>query len=229
MIRIKDLEKKYKTGVTAIYDFDLKVKKGDFVFVIGQSGSGKSTLIKLLYREEKPTNGSINIGGIEVAKLRNRKVYKLRRKLGIVFQDYKLLPRLTVYENVAFALEILGLPNEEIRNKTLKALEQVGLKNKSKNYPNELSGGEQQRVAIARAIVNEPKLLLCDEPTGNLDPETSWEIMQVLDEINKLGTTIIMATHDKEMVNRMKKRVIVIEAGRLKEDYEKGTYNHEAD
>ena len=229
LIRIKDLEKKYKTGVTAIYDFDLKVKKGDFVFVIGQSGSGKSTLIKLLYREEKPTNGSINIGGIEVAKLRNRKVYKLRRTLGIVFQDYKLLPRLTVYENVAFALEILGLPNEEIRNKTLKALEQVGLKNKSKNYPNELSGGEQQRVAIARAIVNEPKLLLCDEPTGNLDPETSWEIMQVLDEINKLGTTIIMATHDKEMVNRMKKRVIVIEAGRLKEDYEKGTYNHEAD
>ena len=229
LIRIKDLEKKYKTGVTAIYDFDLKVKKGEFVFVIGQSGSGKSTLIKLLYREEKPTNGSINIGGIEVAKLRNRKVYKLRRKLGIVFQDYKLLPRLTVYENVAFALEILGLPNEEIRNKTLKALEQVGLKNKSKNYPNELSGGEQQRVAIARAIVNEPKLLLCDEPTGNLDPETSWEIMQVLDEINKLGTTIIMATHDKEMVNRMKKRVIVIEAGRLKEDYEKGTYNHEAD
>ena len=229
LIRIKDLEKKYKTGVTAIYDFDLKVKKGDFVFVIGQSGSGKSTLIKLLYREEKPTNGSINIDGIEVAKLRNRKVYKLRRKLGIVFQDYKLLPRLTVYENVAFALEILGLPNEEIRNKTLKALEQVGLKNKSKNYPNELSGGEQQRVAIARAIVNEPKLLLCDEPTGNLDPETSWEIMQVLDEINKLGTTIIMATHDKEMVNRMKKRVIVIEAGRLKEDYEKGTYNHEAD
>ena len=229
LIRIKDLEKKYKTGVTAIYDFDLKVKKGDFVFVIGQSGSGKSTLIKLLYREEKPTNGSINIGGIEVAKLRNRKVYKLRRKLGIVFQDYKLLPRLTVYENVAFALEILGLPNEEIRNKTLKALEQVGLKNKSKNYPNELSGGEQQRVAIARAIVNEPKLLLCDEPTGNLDPETSWEIMQVLDEINKLGTTIIMATHDKEMVNRMKKRVRVMEAGRLKEDYEKGTYNHEAD
>ena len=229
LIRIKDLEKKYKTGVTAIYDFDLKVKKGDFVFVIGQSGSGKSTLIKLLYREEKPTNGSINIGGIEVAKLRNRKVYKLRRKLGIVFQDYKLLPRLTVYENVAFALEILGLPNEEIRNKSLKALAQVGLKNKSKNYPNELSGGEQQRVAIARAIVNEPKLLLCDEPTGNLDPETSWEIMQVLDEINKLGTTIIMATHDKEMVNRMKKRVIVIEAGRLKEDYEKGTYNHEAE
>ena len=228
LIRIKDLEKKYKTGVTAIYDFNLKVKKGDFIFVIGASGSGKSTLIKLLYREEKPSKGSIIIGGTEVSKLRNRKVYKLRRKLGIVFQDFKLLPKLTVYENVAFSLEILGLPNKEIREKTLKALELVGLKNKVKNYPDQLSGG-QQRVAIARAIVNGPKLLLCDEPTGNLDPDTSWEIMKVLEEINNLGTTIIMATHDKEMVNRMKKRVIVIEAGKLKQDYEKGTYEHEAD
>ncbi len=227
LIRIKDLEKKYKTGVTAIYDFDLKVRKGDFIFVIGASGSGKSTLIRMLYREEKPTKGSIIIGGVDVAKLRNRKVYKLRRKLGIVFQDFKLLPKLTVYENVAFALEILGLPKDEIRKKTMKALELVGLKNKAKNYPDQLSGGEQQRVAIARAIVNEPKLLLCDEPTGNLDPETSWEIMQVLEEINKLGTTIIMATHDKEMVNRMKKRVILIDAGRLKQDYAKGTYTHE--
>jgi len=228
LIVIKDLEKKYKTGVTAIYDFDLKVKKGDFIFVIGASGSGKSTLIKMLYREEKPTNGSIMLGGINVAKLKNRKVYKIRRKIGIVFQDFKLLPKLTVYENVAFALEILGLPNKEIRKKTLKALEQVGLKNKAKNYPNQLSGGEQQRVAIARAIVNEPKLLLCDEPTGNLDPDTSWEIMQVLEKINNAGTTIIMATHDKEMVNRMKKRVILIESGRLKKDFEKGTYSDEA-
>ncbi len=227
LIRIKDLEKKYKTGVTAIYDFDLKVKKGDFIFVIGASGSGKSTLIRMLYREEKPTKGSIIIGGVDVAKLRNRKVYKLRRKLGIVFQDFKLLPKLTVYENVAFALEILGLPRDEIRKKSMNALNLVGLKNKAKNYPDQLSGGEQQRVAIARAIVNDPKLLLCDEPTGNLDPETSWEIMQVLEEINKLGTTIIMATHDKEMVNRMKKRVILIDAGRLKQDYAKGTYTHE--
>ena len=227
LIRIKDLEKKYKTGVTAIYDFDLKVNKGDFVFIIGASGSGKSTLVRMLYREEKPTKGSIIIGGIDVAKLRNRKVYKLRRKLGIVFQDFKLLPKLTVDENVAFALEILGLPKDEIRVKTMKALEQVGLKNKAKNYPDQLAGGEQQRVAIARAIVNEPKLLLCDEPTGNLDPDTSWGIMQVLDEINKLGTTIIMVTHDKEMVNRMKKRVILIDAGRLKHDYKKGTYSHE--
>ena len=228
LIRINNLEKKYKTGVTAIYDLDLKVKKGDFVFVIGQSGSGKSTLIKMLYREEKPTKGTINIGGIEVSKLKNRKVYKLRRKLGIVFQDFKLLPKLTVYENVAFALEILGLPSKEIQSKTLEALEQVGLKNKSKNYPDQLSGGEQQRVAIARAIVNNPKLLLCDEPTGNLDPETSWEVMQVLEKINNNGTTIIMATHDKEMVNRMKKRVIIIEAGKIKKDYEKGKYLNEA-
>ena len=228
LIVIKNLEKKYKTGVTAIYDLDLKVKKGDFIFVIGASGSGKSTLIKMLYREEKPTKGSIVIGGIDVAKLRNRKVYKLRRKLGIVFQDFKLLPKLTVYENVAFALEILGLPTDEIRKKVLKALEHVGLKTKAKNYPNELSGGEQQRVAIARAIVNDPKLLLCDEPTGNLDPDTSWEIMKVLEEINNMGTTIIMATHDKEMVNRMKKRVILIDGGKIKKDYEKGTYNNEA-
>ena len=228
LIRINNLEKKYKTGVTAIYDLDLKVKKGDFVFVIGQSGSGKSTLIKMLYREEKPTKGTINIGGIEVSKLKNRKVYKLRRKLGIVFQDFKLLPKLTVYENVAFALEILGLPSKEIQSKTLEALEQVGLKNKSKNYPDQLSGGEQQRVAIARAIVNNPKLLLCDEPTGNLDPETSWEVMQVLEKINNNGTTIIMATHDKEMVNRMKKRVILIETGKIKKDYEKGKYLNEA-
>lgn len=228
LISIKNLEKKYKTGVTAIYDFDLKVKKGDFIFVIGASGSGKSTLIKMLYREEKPSKGSIMISNIDVAKLRNRKVYKLRRSLGIVFQDFKLLPKLTIYENVAFALEILGLPSKEIRKKTLKALNKVGLKNRAKNYPDQLSGGEQQRVAIARAIVNEPKLLLCDEPTGNLDPDTSWEIMKVLEEINNSGTTIIMATHDKEMVNRMKKRVILIESGRLKKDYEKGTYNNEA-
>ena len=228
LIVIKDLEKKYKTGVTAIYDFDLKVKKGDFIFVIGASGSGKSTLIKMLYREEKPTNGSIMLGGVNVAKLKNRKVYKIRRKIGIVFQDFKLLPKLTVYENVAFALEILGLPAKEIREKTLASLEEVGLKNKAKNYPDELSGGEQQRVAIARAIVNNPKLLLCDEPTGNLDPDTSWEVMKVLEKINNNGTTIMMATHDKEMVNRMKKRVLVIEAGRLKKDYEKGKYNNEA-
>ncbi len=228
LIRVKNVLKQYKTGITAVYDLSLKVKKGEFIFIIGSSGSGKSTLIKMLYREERPNEGEIIIGGIDVAKLKNHKVYKLRRKLGIVFQDYKLLHKLTVYENVAFAIEILGLNQKEIREKTLKALELVGPKGKAKSYPDQLSGGEQQRVAIARAIVNEPKLLLCDEPTGNLDSKTSWEIMKVLENINNLGTTIIMATHDKEVVNKMKKRVIQIEAGKIEKIHEEGTYQNEA-
>ena len=224
-IKITDVEKVYKTGVTAIYGLNLRIKKGDFAFIIGASGSGKSTLIKMLYREEKPTRGEILIGGVNVGKLRNRKVYKLRRKLGIVFQDFKLLPKLTVFENVAFALEMYGLPKAEIRQKTLKAIELVGLKEKVKSYPHQLSGGEQQRVSIARAIVNSPKLLICDEPTGNLDPDTSMEIMKVLEVINELGTTIIVVTHDRDIVNKMKKRVILLDKGRLKRDYEKGTYD----
>ena len=224
-IEIKNCYKVYKNGVAAIADLTLNINKGEFVFVIGASGSGKSTLIKMLYREEKPTKGTVEIGGINVGKLRNRTVYKLRRKLGIVFQDFKLLPKLTVYENVAFALECLGMKSKESRPKVIKALDHVGLKEKLRSFPNELSGGEQQRVCIARAIVNKPKLLICDEPTGNLDPKTSMEIMDVLDTINKeLGTTIIMATHDKEMVNRMKKRVIVLDSGVLSEDHEKGSY-----
>ena len=224
-IKFNNVEKVYKTGVTAAYDLNLDIKKGDFAFIIGASGSGKSTLIKMLYREEKPSKGEIIIGGVNVGKLRNRKVYKLRRKLGIVFQDFKLLPKLTAYENVAFALEMYGLPKEEIRNKTLKALDLVGLKEKAKSFPDELSGGEQQRVSIARAIVNNPNLLICDEPTGNLDPDMSMEVMKVLEVINDLGTTVIVVTHDTEVVNKMKKRVIVLENGRVKKDYEKGTYN----
>lgn len=227
LIRMKNVKKVYKSGVTAIYDLDLKIEKGEFVFIIGATGCGKSTLIKMLYREEKPTSGQIIVGGIDVAKLRNSKVYKLRRKLGVVFQDFKLLSKSTVYENVAFALEVFGLPKDEIHSKVLKVLDLVGLKNKAKYYPNQLSGGEQQRVAIARAIVNGPKLLICDEPTGNLDENTSMEIMNVLEEINKLGTTIIMVTHDTKIVNRMKKRVILLDTGRVLKDYEKGTYNHE--
>lgn len=227
LIKIKNAEKTYKTGVTAIYDLSLNIEKGEFVFVIGSTGCGKSTLIKMLYREEKPTKGIINIGGINVSKLKNRNVYKIRRKIGVVFQDFKLLPKSTVYENVAFALEIFGLPNSEIHTKVLKALELVGLKHKAKNYPNQLSGGEQQRVAIARAIVNGPKLLICDEPTGNLDENTSMEIMKVLEEINKLGTTIIMVTHDTEIVNKMKKRVILLDSGRIVKDYKEGEYVHE--
>ena len=187
-IKLRNVEKVYPTGVTAIYGLNLDIKKGDFAFIIGASGSGKSTLIKMLYREEKATNGEIIIGGVQVGRLKNRKVYKLRRKLGIVFQDFKLLPRLTAYEN-------------------------------------ELSGGEQQRVAIARAIVNAPKLLICDEPTGNLDKKTSLEIMKVLEVINNLGTTVIVVTHDSDIVNKMKKRVILIDQGRVKKDFEKGTYD----
>ena len=225
-IKFRNVEKTYKNGVNAVYDMNLDIKKGEFVFVIGASGSGKSTLIKMLYREERPTNGEIYVGGINVAKVKNNKVYKLRRKIGIVFQDYKLLPKLTVYENVAFALEIYGLPTNEVKRKVLKALDLVGLKSKTKSYPNQLSGGEQQRVAIARAIVNSPKLLICDEPTGNLDPDTSLEVMKVIEQINDLGTTVAMATHDREMVNKMKKRVVLLDNGKLVKDYEKGSYTH---
>ena len=225
-IKFRNVEKTYKNGVNAVYDMNLDIKKGEFVFVIGASGSGKSTLIKMLYREERPTSGEIYVGGINVAKVKNSKVYKLRRKIGIVFQDYKLLPKLTVYENVAFALEIYGLPTNEVKRKVLKALDLVGLKSKTKSYPNQLSGGEQQRVAIARAIVNSPKLLICDEPTGNLDPDTSLEVMKVIEKINDLGTTVVMATHDREMVNKMKKRVVLLDNGKLVKDYEKGSYTH---
>jgi cell division transport system ATP-binding protein len=228
LIKFCNVKKQYKTGVTAIYDLNLNIEKGEFVFIIGPTGCGKSTLIKMLYREEKPTSGQIIVGGLDVAKLRNSKVYKLRRKIGVVFQDFKLLPKLTVYENVAFALEIFGLPKHEIHAKVIKVLDLVGLKNKAKHYPSELSGGEQQRVAIARAIVNGPKILICDEPTGNLDEGTSMEIMSVLEEINKIGTTIIMVTHDTEVVNKLKKRVILLDAGRLLKDYKEGTYNHES-
>lgn len=227
LIVIKDVDKQYKNGVKAICDLDLKIKKGDFVFIIGASGSGKSTLIKMLYREEKPTKGKILIGGIDVAKLKNRRVYLLRRKIGVVFQDYKLLTKKTVFENVAFALEIFGEKHDEIRKRTLDSLDLVGLKSKAKYYPDQLSGGEQQRVAIARAIVNSPKLVICDEPTGNLDPDTSMEIMKVLEEINNQGTTIMVVTHDKEIVNKMQRRVILLEDGRVKKDYKKGTYDNE--
>ena len=224
-IEFKDVTKTYDNGVTACADISVSIDKGEFVFVIGLTASGKSTFTKMLYREEKPTKGIVSVGGVNVGKLRNRKVYKFRRKVGIVFQDYKLLPQLTAYENVAFALECVGLKNSEIRPKVLKALEIVGLKDKIRSFPKELSGGEQQRICIARAIVNEPKLLVCDEPTGNLDPQTSKEIMNVISSINKtLGTTVIMATHDKEIVNRMKKRVLVINNGMLVGDYEKGSY-----
>ena len=223
-IEVKNVYKQYKNGVTALSDISVSIPKGDFVFVIGETASGKSTFIKLLYRQEKPTRGEVYVGGINVARLRNRKIYKLRRKLGVVFQDYKLLTNMTVYENVAFALNIYGLKNSEIRPRVMEALEKVGLKEKFRSYPDKLSGGEQQRVSIARAIVNRPKILICDEPTGNLDPDTSMGIMKVLDDINKMGTTIIMTTHNRDIVNAMKKRVVVIHEGKIVKDYERGKY-----
>ncbi len=224
-IEIKNCSKVYKNGVTALANVNLSIKKGEFVFIIGPTASGKSTLIKMLYREERPTEGEVYVGGINVGKLRNGKVYKLRRKLGVVFQDFKLLPKLTVYENVAFPLETQGFKASEIKPKVMTALELVGLKEKVRSMPKELSGGEMQRVCIARAIVNEPKVLICDEPTGNLDPETSKDIMKTINRINKeLGTTVVMATHDKEIVNKMKKRVITIEDGVKVSDIERGEY-----
>ena len=229
LIEFRNVYKRYQNGVSALCDVNLEISKGEFVFIIGESGSGKSTIIKLLYRQERPTSGEVYVGGINVARLRNGKVYKLRRKLGVVFQDYKLLPKLTVYENVAFALEIYGLKKSEVRRRTLEAIEQVGLKDKLRSFPDELSGGEQQRVSIARAIVNNPKVLICDEPTGNLDPKTSMEVMKVIESINNdLGTTVIMATHDEKIVNRMKKRVIVMDKGLVADDTMKGKYKNEA-
>ena len=224
-IDIKHCYKVYPNGVTAIADLSLSVDKGEFVFITGQTACGNSTLIKMLYREEKPTKGQVLVGGINVARLHNNRVYKLRRKLGIVFQDFKLLPKLTVYENVAFPLSNSGVKNKDIKRKVMTALERVGLKNKIRSFPNQLSGGEQQRVCIARAIVNEPKLLICDEPTGNLDPKTSKEIVKVINKINKeMGTTIVMVTHDKEIVNSMKKRVVTLEHGVIAHDTLKGSY-----
>ena len=228
LIELNDVTKTYKNGVTALSDVNLEIKKGEFVFITGGSGSGKSTLIKLLYRQEKPTRGNVMVGGVNVAKLRNGKVYKIRRKIGIVFQDYKLLEKLTVYENIAFVLEMYGMKAKEMRPKILKALEQVGLKEKSRSYPTELSGAEQQRVSIARAIVTEPKELVCDEPTGKLDPKTSLEIMKVIEDINtNMGTTIIMVTHDETIVNKMKKRVVTLDKGMIVKDVEKGSYKRE--
>lgn len=227
LIQIRNAKKTYKNGVTAVQDVSLDINRGDFVFIIGHTGCGKSSLIKMLYREERPTSGLINIGGIDVGKIRNGKVYKIRRKIGVVFQDFKLLNNSTAFENIAFALEIFGLPKSEIHTKVIKSLELVGLKHKAKSYPTELSGGEQQRIAIARSIVNGPKLLICDEPTGNLDEKTSMEIMKVLEQVNKLGTTIIMVTHDKDIVRKMNKRVVVMDSGRVLKDYKEGEYNED--
>jgi len=227
MIQMKDVWKTYPNGVKAINGIDISIKKGEFVYVVGPSGAGKSTFIKMMYREEKPTKGTITINGMNLTSLKEKQVPYLRRKIGVVFQDFRLLPTLTVYENVAFALEVIEEAPTSIKKRVMQVLDIVKLKNKARFLPSELSGGEQQRVAIARAIVNNPNVLIADEPTGNLDPDTAWEIMHLLEDINNRGTSIVMATHNKEIVNRLKRRVIAIEGGRVVRDELRGDYGYE--
>ena len=227
MIVMKDVYKKYSNGVVASNGINIEISRGEFVYVVGPSGAGKSTFIKMMYREETPTSGDIFIDGINLATLKKRKVPYLRRQIGVVFQDFKLLPKLNVYENVAFALEVIEDTPARIRKKVTDVLELVGLAQKARMFPNELSGGEQQRVAIARSIVNVPPLVIADEPTGNLDPETSYEIMNIFERINARGTTIVMATHNKEIVNTMVHRVIAVEGGLIARDEHGGAYGYE--
>jgi len=224
---MKNVYKKYPNGIVAANGIDVEIKQGEFVYVVGPSGAGKSTFIKMMYREERPTTGDIFINGTNLSTLKNSKVPYLRRQIGVVFQDFKLLPRLNVYENVAFALEVIEETPTIIRKKVMEVLELVGLKHKARMFPTELSGGEQQRVSIARSIVNTPKLVIADEPTGNLDPDTSWDIMNIFEEINARGTTIIMATHNREIVNTIRHRVIAVEGGLITRDEDKGEYGYE--
>ncbi len=227
MIEFRNVSKKYDTGTEAVHNASFKIEKGDFAFLVGSSGSGKSTLIKLILKEEEPTSGNIIINGKDTTFLKPKRVPYLRRSMGVVFQDFRLLPDKTVYENVAFAMYIVNATPKHIRRQVPMVLSMVGLTDKAKIYPNELSGGEQQRVALARALVNNPSMLIADEPTGNLDPETAWDIMKLLNEINLRGTTLVVATHAKDIVDRMNKRVIRIEKGNIISD-KKGGYDSEA-
>lgn len=227
MIQLRNVSKIYPNGARALVDVNLKIGKGEFVFLVGPSGAGKSTLIKLLYRDEIPTRGQVQINSKNLVRMKEREVPYLRRSIGVIFQDFKLLQNKTVYENVAFALEVIGVAKREVRNRTRNMLELVGLAGKENAFPHELSGGEQQRVCVARAIINNPALLVADEPTGNLDPETAWGIMDLLFNINKRGTTIVMATHARAIVNKMQKRVIAVENGRVARDEEIGGYGYD--
>lgn len=227
MIDFKKVFMRYPNGVSALNGLDLVINEGEFVFIVGPSGAGKSTLIKLLLKELEPTKGTILLDSKNITKVHQRRVPKIRSKTGVVFQDFRLLPTKTAYENIAFALEITHTKSKDIKPRVLKIMDLVGLKGKEKSKPNELSGGEQQRVCIARALVNDPPILICDEPTGNLDPDTSWEIMKLLKNINKAGTTIIMVTHDREIVNDMKQRVVAIEKGMIARDESRGAYGYD--
>jgi cell division transport system ATP-binding protein len=227
MIRFENVTKVYpRSSRPALHDINLEVNRGEFVFVVGQSGSGKSTLLRLALREEQATRGTVLVAGHELGRLPHRKVPRLRREIGTVFQDFRLLPNKTVYQNVAFALQVLGRSGHAIRQVVPETLEMVGLQGKEKRLPHELSGGEQQRVAIARAFVNRPMILLADEPTGNLDPSTSVGIMRLLDRINRTGTTVVMATHDSHIVDSMRRRVIELEQGHVTRDQSRGVYGY---
>ena len=226
MILLDRVSKSYskRSESVALERISLHIEPKEFVIIVGPSGAGKSTLLKLLTREEKPTTGKIIVGGIDYEHLKDKDVPKLRRRIGVVFQDFKLLPNKTVFENVAFALEIIGISTHEIKHTVPRVLEIVGLKGKEKSMPLELSGGERQRVAIARAIVRQPKILIADEPTGNLDPKHAWDVIRVLEKINRYGTTVLLTTHNQDIVNKLKRRVITIEGGKVTSDRSGGTY-----
>ena len=225
MILLDRVTKNYgKSNKPALNRASIHVGAGEFVIIVGTSGAGKSTLLKLLTREEKPSSGKIVVGGIDYDNLKDKHIPLLRRKIGVVFQDFKLLPNRTVFENVAFALEIAGMTNREIKATVPKVIELVGLKGKEKHFPHQLSGGERERVAIARAVVRQPKILIADEPTGNLDPKHSWDIVRLLEKINKYGTTVILTTHNVEIVNKLKRRVITIDHGKITSDQARGSY-----
>ena len=224
MIRFENVSKVYKGEKKALDDISIDIKKGEFVFLVGSSGAGKSTFIKLLLKEEEPTEGNIIINEMETTNISKRKVQKLRRSMGVVFQDFRLLPNKTVYENIAFAMEITGNKAKDIRRKVPSILSMVGLSDKARSYPSELSGGEQQRVGIARAIINNPSLLIADEPTGNLDPTNSTDIMNLLKDINNRGTTVLVATHAKDQVDKMLQRVIALDKGKKVRDEQRGLY-----
>lgn len=227
MIRLENVSKVYPNGVKALDGVTFTIQKGEFVFIVGGSGSGKTSIIKTLMREIDVTRGHVFIEGVDITRIRRSKIPKLRRNLGVVFQDFRLLANRNVYQNVAFALKITETPNKTIRKTVPMLLSMVGLKNKAKMKPHELSGGEQQRTALARALANNPPILIADEPTGNLDPKRSWEIMKLLQDINMRGTTVVVVTHDKEVVDAMKKRVITLEGGHVVSDRQRGEYGYE--
>lgn len=220
------MKKRYPNGITAINDLDVRIEQGEFVYVVGPSGAGKSTFIKMIYCDERATSGQIQVGQFDLTKIKEKDLPYLRRYVGVVFQDFKLLEKKTVYENIAYAMEVVGKKPSAIRKRVLEVLDLVGLKHKIRMFPSELSGGEQQRIAIARAIANMPGVLIADEPTGNLDPDTALEIMNILERISQQGTTIIMATHSRTIVNKIKHRVLAIENGRIVRDEMEGEYNN---